>query len=217
MSGGDVRDRGRLGTKEPREQGDFARGGSSRIRRRPPRSPPPDSGPPCGTPIPLLRLPIVFPVRNRTAKIAAAISFVVVLPTDPVTAASRKPAWRRFSAASFCRASSGSGTTNSARAPRNRRRDLRHEGRPRSFFERGADEFVAVDALSRKGDKKISRLDAAGIDRDALHLEVGPGRGVPQTSAASRAWIFMERPASGDAPRTPPRRRGRRTAPRGFR
>ena len=54
-----------------------------------------------GTPIPLLRLPGVFPVRNRTAKIAAAISFVVVLPTEPVTAASRKPACRRFSDASF--------------------------------------------------------------------------------------------------------------------
>ena len=66
-----------------------------------------------GTPTSLFRFPSVASAAPRVARIAASISFVVVLPFEPATAATGIPKRRRWNAASAPSARSASSTSKS--------------------------------------------------------------------------------------------------------
>ena len=67
------------------------RDATSPVPRPPRRAPRSSFSSVSGRPYSLFRFPCVFSTRNRAPSSAARISFVVVLPTDPATAADEPP------------------------------------------------------------------------------------------------------------------------------
>ena len=176
-----------------------------------------------GTPTSLLKFPSVASAGPRVRRIAPSISFVVVFPFEPPTAAIGIANRRRWKAPRAPRAPSVSSTSKSGR-PGTAGVPRRTTAAPAPFAFASARNVVRVEALALQRDEERARRNRPRVRRDGRkRRRRGRGRGrsrrardllrreeVSVESVARLLRGCSRRPPSGSSSSRTPRAGGRR-------